>query len=139
MKRLAGEINLLKIWRKRIKKISGTREGGLKAAKSNMAKYGEDFYKNNGRKGGMKGHTGGFASNRELARIAGQKGGRTSRRGADIQDKLENIFGLFIERQLSLGYPVHYIAERIGVSDGVIKRFAQKKGWLSGDYTKKVQ
>ena len=104
-----------------------------------MEKYGDDFYKTNGRKGGMKGHKGGFASNRELARIAGQKGGRASRRGEDIQDKLENIFGLFIEQQLKLGNSVHYIAERIGVSDGVIKRFAQKKGWLSEDYTKKVQ
>ena len=30
--------------------------------------------------GGKKGHTGGFAANRELARIAGARGGRVSRR-----------------------------------------------------------
>jgi hypothetical protein len=31
-------------------------------------------------KGGRKGRTGGFFANRELARIAGAKGGRISRR-----------------------------------------------------------
>lgn len=59
----------------------GTREGGLKASKTNKAKYGEDFYKKNGAKGGRNGHTGGFASNPALARIAEAKGGRISRRG----------------------------------------------------------
>lgn len=34
-----------------------------------------------GTKGGHNGNTGGFAVNRELARIAGAKGGRNSRRG----------------------------------------------------------
>ena len=60
--------------------MSGTIEGGKKAKKSNIAKYGEDFYKMIGAKGGRNGHTGGFASNHELAKIAGAKGGRKSRR-----------------------------------------------------------
>lgn len=34
-----------------------------------------------GRIGGQKGRTGGFYANRELARLAGAKGGRISRRG----------------------------------------------------------
>lgn len=34
-----------------------------------------------GRKGGRNGTTGGFAANKALARIAGAKGGRISRRG----------------------------------------------------------
>lgn len=59
----------------------GTKAGGLKAAATNKAKYGSDYYVRNGRKGGQNGHTGGFAANRELARIAGAKGGRMSRRG----------------------------------------------------------
>ena len=42
---------------------------------------GEDFYARIGRIGGRIGTTGGFAANRELARIAGQKGGRKSKRG----------------------------------------------------------
>ena len=61
--------------------MAGTKEGARKAAATNKAKYGKDFYSNIGRKGGKLGKTGGFAANRELAKIAGQKGGRISRRG----------------------------------------------------------
>ena len=61
--------------------MSGTKEGGLKAAATNKAKYGKDFYKNAGRKGGQNGHTGGFFANPTLAREAGRKGGLISRRG----------------------------------------------------------
>lgn len=61
--------------------MAGTRAGGKKAAKTNKAKYGKDFYRELGRKGGKNGHTGGFASNPELSRIAGAKGGRISKRG----------------------------------------------------------
>jgi len=68
--------------------MSGVREGGLKAAKTNKEKYGEDFYKNIGRMGGSKSRTGGFASNvigddgltgLERAKIAGSKGGSRPR------------------------------------------------------------
>lgn len=61
--------------------MAGTKAGGKKAAATNKAKYGRDFYASIGKKGGQNGHTGGFAANRELARIAGAKGGRISRRG----------------------------------------------------------
>lgn len=61
--------------------MSGTKAGGLKAAITNKQKHGEDFYANIGRKGGQNGHTGGFSSNRALAKLAGAKGGRKSRRG----------------------------------------------------------
>lgn len=61
--------------------MAGTKAGGLKTAATNKLKYGEDFYSKIGRIGGSNGTTGGFAANRELARIAGQKGGRKSRRG----------------------------------------------------------
>lgn len=61
--------------------MAGTKEGGRKASITNKLKHGEDFYERIGRKGGKNGHTGGFASNPELARIAGAKGGRLSRRG----------------------------------------------------------
>lgn len=59
----------------------GTKVGGIKAAKTNLEKHGADFYKRIGKKGGQNGHTGGFAANRALARVAGAKGGRISRRG----------------------------------------------------------
>lgn len=66
--------------------MAGTKEGGRKMTVTILALYGWDedgkslFHKRIGAEGGRKGHTGGFAANRELARIAGQKGGRTSRR-----------------------------------------------------------
>lgn len=61
--------------------MAGTKDGGKKAAMTNKAKYGHSFYAEIGRKGGKNGHTGGFAANRELASIAGAKGGRISKRG----------------------------------------------------------
>jgi len=61
--------------------MSGTLKGARKARDTNLARHGKDFYARIGRVGGMNGHTGGFAANRELAREAGRKGGRLSRRG----------------------------------------------------------
>lgn len=61
--------------------MAGTKAGGLKAAATNKAKYGEGFYARIGRMGGQNGHTGGFAANPELAKLAGAKGGRKSHRG----------------------------------------------------------
>jgi len=58
-----------------------TKEGAIKASKTNKIKYGDDFYAKIGAKGGKKGKTGGFFANRELARIAGAKGGKISKRG----------------------------------------------------------
>jgi general stress protein YciG len=60
--------------------MAGTKAGGQKAAATNKAKYGDKFYAKIGATGGKKGHTGGFFANRELARIAGARGGRISRR-----------------------------------------------------------
>lgn len=60
--------------------MSGTKKGGQKAAATNKTRHGADFYAKIGAKGGKLGHTGGFAANRELARVAGAKGGRISRR-----------------------------------------------------------
>lgn len=60
--------------------MAGTRAGGFKAAATNRARFGEDFYSRIGRIGGRNGHAGGFAANRELAKIAGKKGGLRSRR-----------------------------------------------------------
>lgn len=59
--------------------MAGTSAGGKKAAEKNKAKN-ANFYAEIGRKGGQMGHTGGFAANPELARIAGRKGGMKSRR-----------------------------------------------------------
>lgn len=61
--------------------MAGTKAGGKAAANTNKTKHGADFYARIGAMGGKKGRTGGFAANPELARIAGAKGGRISRRG----------------------------------------------------------
>ena len=60
--------------------MAGTKAGGKAAAATNKSKYGADFYAKIGAVGGRKGHTGGFYANRELARSAGARGGRISRR-----------------------------------------------------------
>lgn len=61
--------------------MSGTRTGGLKAAKTSKEKYGKDHYEKIGAIGGRKSRGGGFAANPELARVAGAKGGHRSKRG----------------------------------------------------------
>ncbi len=62
--------------------MAGTVEGGRKASVTNKERYGEDFYIRTGKLGGAKSRGGGFTNNREAARLAGQKGGAMSRRGA---------------------------------------------------------
>lgn len=70
--------------------MAGTVEGGKKAAATNKAKHGHDFYARIGAKGGRNGRMGGFASTvvgrdgltgRQRASIAGRKGGLKGRRG----------------------------------------------------------
>lgn len=67
--------------------MAGTVEGGRKAALTNKKRQGKDFYKRIGRIGGRNGNTGGFAANPELARRAGAKGGKVSKRGQSISFK----------------------------------------------------
>ena len=64
--------------------MAGTIEGGKAAAATNKSKYGKDFYARIGAIGGKKSRTGGFYANRELARTAGAKGGRISRRNKKV-------------------------------------------------------
>lgn len=60
--------------------MPGTKAGGQKARETNYKLHGKDFYAKIGQIGGRNGHTGGFASNPELARLAGAIGGAKSRR-----------------------------------------------------------
>lgn len=62
--------------------MSGNIEGGKKAATTNKARHGSDFYAKIGKTGGKAKVTKGFGSNPELARSAGTKGGyKSSRKG----------------------------------------------------------
>ena len=62
--------------------MAGTKEGGKKAAKTNKKLHGKNFYRELGRLGGsVCGTLKGFAANPERAKLAGQKGGRISKRG----------------------------------------------------------
>lgn len=64
--------------------MAGTFEGGLKAKEKNLAND-PNFYKRIGAIGGRKGKADGtikgFGANPELARRAGRKGGKISKRG----------------------------------------------------------
>ena len=66
--------------------MSGTREGGRKAAETNLKRHGKNFYAEIGRRGGSKGAADGAikgfaAMTQEKRRAAGAKGGKISRRG----------------------------------------------------------
>jgi general stress protein YciG len=62
--------------------MAGTKNGGIQAAKTNIERHGEDFYKKIGSIGGKKSHpeTRIFKLRKELAVEAGRKGGLISRR-----------------------------------------------------------
>lgn len=109
--------------------MSGTKAGGLKAAATNIEKYGDDFYKRIGQKGGRNGHTGGFASNPALAKIAGRKGGSKSRRGpAEKNAKVFHTYGANIIRDYKNGLSLVYIADHYGVSKYMINKFLAEHG-----------
>lgn len=61
--------------------MAGNKAGGKKAAATNKSKYGERFYAEIGAKGGRACVTRGFGANPELAKKAGAKGGKISKRG----------------------------------------------------------
>lgn len=65
--------------------MSGTIAGGRKARNTNYKLHGKDFYRIIGSKGGQQkpSKPRGFAANPELAKIAGARGGRKSKRGPE--------------------------------------------------------
>jgi general stress protein YciG len=76
--------------------MAGNQSGGYKAAETNKKKYGSDFYRQIGAKGGAKSRGGGFAANPELAQYAGRVGGICSRRngGGDFN---ENAYDMAVQ------------------------------------------
>lgn len=107
--------------------MAGTKAGGLKAAATNKRLHGEDFYARIGRRGGQNGHTGGFASNVKLAKLAGAKGGAKSRRGpsyrtlALLESSKEEI-----KDKLRVGYRFDTIARDYRTSAKVLVEWLAK-------------
>lgn len=62
--------------------MSGNKIGGRKAAATNKLRYGEDFYRQLGHKGGKISRGGGFAYSHDLAVEAGRRGGEAGRQKA---------------------------------------------------------
>lgn len=100
--------------------MSGNKIGGIRAAKTNKAKYGDNFYREIGAKGGRNSSTGGFASDivgkdgltgRERAAILAKKSGRMGKRGYKLIKKT-----LF-----------HYIYQK--KDTGEIVKFPAIRGW----------
>lgn len=111
--------------------MSGTREGGLKAAKTNKERNGEDFYKRIGQKGGQHSTPGGFGTNKigkdgltgiQRSKVAGAKGGRTSRRGKDARTQRiweKNRVKVYAMRDMGIG--LGKISKAVGLSVNTIK------------------
>ena len=94
--------------------MSGSKAGGRKAAATNKQRHGDDFYARIGAKGGRNGHTGGFAADRERAKIAGAKGGKMSKR--DDVERWWSKFGEEVETRMESGDTCKEIANDMGLS-----------------------
>ena len=72
--------------------MSGTVAGGMKAREIFYEKYGRDYFKNIGRKGGeVCNPYKGYGSSQERAKRAGSIGGKISKRGPAKKKKEENV------------------------------------------------
>ena len=83
----------------------------------------------------MRGHKGGFASNPELARRAGAKGGSVSRRKGGVQKELDCHYHE-IKKMLKEGNSVHATAVKFKVCDGSMKRYALDNALIGSEYTR---
>lgn len=103
--------------------MGGTKAGGLKAAATNKEKYGNKFYAKIGAIGGRRGHTGGFASNPELARVAGAKGGRASKRGSALdRTKWEELKDTIIEEYTNEDISIMSLAKKYNIEYEVVRK-----------------
>jgi general stress protein YciG len=105
--------------------MSGTIDGGKKCAATNKRKYGSDWYKKIGAIGGRNGNTGGFAANPELAREAGRKGGKLSKRGPNITDRERKVKKA--KKMSARGATYEEMSKELGVSYGTIRRYLNEE------------
>ena len=108
--------------------MAGSRIGGLKAAAMNKLKYGDDFYKGIGLKGGRAEHSKprGFAANPELARTAGAKGGKISRIDMGIKAAMNHAKDDIIDRYYNKLESSESIGRAYGVAGSTIRYYVNK-------------
>jgi general stress protein YciG len=102
--------------------MAGSVAGGVKCAATNKKKYGENYYKKIGAIGGQIGTTGGFWANRELAKKAGSKGGRLSRREKSNLTP-ETISA--IRRYSFIGMSMAAISRELEISYSIVRRIVR--------------
>ena len=104
--------------------MSGTREGGLKASRTNIKIHGKDFYKRIGAMGGKTTGYKGFATNPKLARLAGAIGGHNSRRGKDPMraERVRKALTLYKED----GKSVEQIAKEMDLSKATVNNYLKE-------------
>ena len=107
--------------------MAGTVEGGRKARETNYRNNGRDFYKRIGAIGGKVGTTGGFAANLALAKVAGAKGGRTSRRGPSYQEAYNTNY-VKIVSMLKDGFSYKDISREVGIPYSCLLSRLHKEG-----------
>lgn len=121
--------------------MSGNKIGGRKAAKTNVERYGADFYQRIGRMGGAQGrgvgYKGGFASDivgtdgltgRQRAKLAGAKGGKMSRRGETVSGRLDEYRETILEHMQG-GESMKSLAEELGCSYSSLRRWCRENIW----------
>lgn len=97
----------------------GAKEASRKWKKTMLKKYGDkqNLHKRMqalGSVGGRRSRNGGFAANRALARIAGAKGGKKSKRGAEVRAYITEQRD-YIVTKYHAGMSVPMIAKDLGV------------------------
>ncbi len=76
--------------------MSGTKESAQKMMKT-MLERDPDYDRKIGKIGGQNSHTGGFASNRELAAMAGSKGSKIARKCYRILE-IKDGYGYYVAK-----------------------------------------
>lgn len=115
------------------KGTKGAEEATLKWRKTMQQKYGgaagvHKMMSRIGARGGRNGHTGGFAANPALAKLAGEKGGRMSKRGAknETRGKLQNMHSELV-KWVEEGKPCIQIAKATGVPVSAVYKYIREE------------
>lgn len=119
--------------------MAGNRYGGLKAAATNKAKHGDDFYRNIGHKGGTANHPDGrgFSSRvrgrdgltgPERAKLVGKKGGGKIKSTIKRRTKYE-YYKTNIEEAVRNGKSTVDIATELGISKTTVYRYKSIKDY----------